>query len=1804
MKRILGITLSLVVLPLVAVFVCQQANSRLPESALKVPQKMAPAQVSAAYGSLPLSFEANQGQTDARVQFLSRGNGYNLFLTRDEAVLSLAQEAKAMRSSVVRMRLVGANRSAAVDGLDELPGKSAYFVGRDPGRWRSEIPNYARVQYREVFPGVDLVYYGHQGRLEYDFVLAPGADPSRIRIAFEGAQKLRLENGDVVVKIAGGDVRLHRPVLYQRYGEEKKAVDGRFVLASNREVSFAVGAYDKREALVIDPSLVYSTYLGGKNLEKALGVAADREGNAYVTGSTASADFPTTAGALQQKMHSADTGAFVTKLNPTGTALVYSTYLGGGNSDVGRAIAVNEKGEAFVVGSTYSVDFPTTAGAAQRMSGGGRDGFVAKLSADGSRLIYASYLGGSGDDEARGIALSTTGEAHVVGTTESANFPGATREQKAACAGGCSRAFVVKMNASGSSLMYATFLGGSGRNSANAIALDLSGAAYIAGHTYAKDFAVTAGVFQTNSSHTACSGRECADVFVMKLSTNGVVLYASRFGGQGDQTANAIAVDTRGNAYVAGRTDSTNFATTANAYQSKLPNHAGSAFVIKLNPMGSGLVYSTYLGGASSDEAMGIAVDERGRAVVAGATSSTTFPTTSSALQRTLAGTLGAFLASLNERGTALGYSTLLSGSRSDGATAVALDSQGNVYVVGNTESKNFPISHGLHGTLDGQGSAFVAKISLPASGGFAQFAPNPLTFANVPFGSTSAAQTSTLSNTSKTNTFTINTISITGTNPADFATTAAGTCHNGLTIAALGSCTVSVTYTPRVSGGESAIVAVASDAVNSPTQLFLQGNGSGPFATLSTKSLVFQNQAPGTPSAAQNVTLKNSGTATLSGIAISKTGTNLLEYTVTTSPATNCGGSLAVGASCTISVVFKPAAGGIRTATISIADNAFGSPQTISLTGNPPILALTPGSVVFPSTPEGTVAKVQTVTFTNKAQFTSLTFTSATVADTVNYQAATNCPAVVPPSGTCSITVGFQPQKASGSFPSTLTIVNNSFNNPNAKLNLSGSASAAPVAKLSVSSLTFTTPMLQATPHLPAAQTLTFTVTNSGSGPLNVSFACAANVCSNGNADFTIVAAASTPCGTSFIQLAQGASCTAAVQFTPQGQSGFGFGPFTGTRTGVLILSTNAGNGNSQSEVFLSGTATGSGQTQICLQNSNPCATTVNFGNVVATSPTLTSAQQVVVVKNTGNVAITINLIFFQRFNGVGTAQFTVNAPPINQCMPNGQQTTLAPGATCNIGLVFNPTLGNPENGLRQTGIRTDILVVRDNAGNNRFGNSDHYVRLIGNATGVPAALVSTGSVVFGSQAMGTVSARKTITLKNTGTTPLFIFNIFTRTGDFQLPTSLIPCPVGQQPGLAVGATCNIDITFGPQNAATGGTRADVVTVQTNAGNNNTGDARGSQMVSVTGNATGAAQTLTVTFSTTGLNFPSQPVATLGAPMNLVITNTSNFPFTSVTTNQFGEFGSSEFEQLTNCGNPNIPTGGACTLTVYFEPFVVGPRSDILDIFVSGPGGGATLRIPMSGTGTGTQTVGTSVPSLTFSAGTPIGGVSISQQFTITNTGTAATAINSGGFNGGIFILPFYNALGDQSDFAESDNCPRNQFFPPGASCVVTVTFTPQPALSAATVRTATLFIEESPNNANIETLGGSVLNTQTVALSGTIAGSPALTVTPASVQFMDLTVSNGDNSNPVVLTLKNTGTATLSPMPNFQSLVGEFGFVNNNAACPSLPSLSPGETCNLWLVYRTNTLGRRVDALVITGNMGNTPSIQAVPLSAFVGP
>jgi Beta-propeller repeat len=419
------------------------------------------------YGKLPLSFEINQGQTDRRVKFLSRGSGYSLFLTGSEAVLRLHKDdpksgasakprsplrkTPAVADSIVRVKLVAANADAKVTGLDELPSKSNYFVGNDPKKWSTNVPTYAKVKYASVYPGVDLVYYGKQRQLEYDFVIAPKADARQIQFSFDGASRLRLDaHGNLIVSIAGGEVIEHKPVIYQDIDGMRQQVAGGYEVRNGHTVGFKLADYDHRERLTIDPGLVYSTYLGGRNDlagsngDSGTGIAVDSSGNAYITGITGSTDFPTTAGALQTTNGGND-DAFVSKLNSNGSALVYSTYLGGGNQDFGRAVAVDSSGDAYVTGFTGSTDFPTTAGALQTGNGGDDDAFVSKLNSSGSALIYSAYLGGGNQDFGQAIAVDSSGNAYVAGDTNSTDFPTTAGALQTTFAGGRSDAFVSKI---------------------------------------------------------------------------------------------------------------------------------------------------------------------------------------------------------------------------------------------------------------------------------------------------------------------------------------------------------------------------------------------------------------------------------------------------------------------------------------------------------------------------------------------------------------------------------------------------------------------------------------------------------------------------------------------------------------------------------------------------------------------------------------------------------------------------------------------------------------------------------------------------------------------------------------------------------------------------------------------------------------------------------------------------------------------------------------------------------------------------------------------------------------------------------------------------------------------------------------------------------------------------------------------------------------------------------------------------------------------------------------------------------------
>jgi hypothetical protein len=526
-----------------------------------------PSQVDASFGRVPLSFEANCGQTPDSVKFVARGPGYTLFLTPDEVVLALrgAEE----RQAFLRLRLEGAAPSPHISGLDPLGCTSNYFIGNDPTRWRTGVPHYARVKYEQVYPGIDVVYYGSQQQLEYDFVIAPGQRPEAITLKFGGARKLDVEiDGSLRVETLSGQVvRQHAPVAYQESEGRRQTLHSSYVLLGDNRIGFEVADYDAALPLVIDPVLIYSTFLGGSGSDIARSVAIDAAGAAYVIGDTISLDFPVSG--AYQSANRGGTDAIVTKLNAAG-ALVYATYLGGAGDETGYNIAVDSSGSAIVTGETLSADFPTV-GAFQGAYGGAGDAFVAKLNAAGNGLLYSTYLGGAAEDIASAIAVDvTSGGFLVVGSTRSANFPvSAGAFQNAS--GGDMDGFVAKFNAAGSALVYSTYLGGMAGDAVFGAALDSSGNAYLSGGT-------TSANFPTLNAFQAARSGVVGDAFVTKLSSSGGLLFSTFLGGTGDDAAAAIALDGAGNIYISGYTQSLNFP-VVNAYQATNTNGVENAFV-------------------------------------------------------------------------------------------------------------------------------------------------------------------------------------------------------------------------------------------------------------------------------------------------------------------------------------------------------------------------------------------------------------------------------------------------------------------------------------------------------------------------------------------------------------------------------------------------------------------------------------------------------------------------------------------------------------------------------------------------------------------------------------------------------------------------------------------------------------------------------------------------------------------------------------------------------------------------------------------------------------------------------------------------------------------------------------------------------------------------------------------------------------------------------------------------------------------------------------------------------------------------
>jgi Beta-propeller repeat len=681
------------------------------------------ARVSEAYGRLPIRFEENAGQAGAEVKFLARGGGYNLFLTQSEAVLRLPRlrsRSDADAQSVVRMKLIGADPAPRMEGLDRLPGRSNYLIGRDESRWRRNVASFAKVRYRSVYPGIDLIYYGNQRQLEYDFVVAPGADHQMIRLGFDGADQIEIDaQGDLVLQTDNGEVRQRKPLAYQEADGVRQEIASHYVLKGNREVGFELGEYDRTRPLVIDPVLAYYTYLGGSFTEFTGSIAVDGAGNAYVAGITFSSDFPTADPLQPNPGGDNDQGdVFVTKLNREGTALVYSTYLGGSDHDDGSSIAVDEDGNAYVTGRTQSTDFPTKNALQPDLARGGffvdEDTFVTKLNADGSGFVYSTYLGGgTGQDLGVDLAIDNERNVYLAGITTSSDFPTVNPLQPAHA--GSIDVFAAKLRADGSALVYSTYLGGGFHEDLYGIAVDGFGNAYLAGWTISNDFPTA------NPLKPSLADGDL-DAFVTKISADGSALvYSTYLGGDDQDRVSDIYVDAFGNTYVTGITFSTNFP-KVNPLQPVLSG-LNDAFVTKINPNGSAICYSTYLGGTGVEEGSGIAIDSRNNIYVSGWTRSPDFPTVD-AMQPMPDGipdiSDNGFVTKLKADGSGLIYSSYLGGSGYDDASRIAVDARGNAYVFGFTDSNDLPTTPGAvqREYRDPSGEfywdAFITKIFAP----------------------------------------------------------------------------------------------------------------------------------------------------------------------------------------------------------------------------------------------------------------------------------------------------------------------------------------------------------------------------------------------------------------------------------------------------------------------------------------------------------------------------------------------------------------------------------------------------------------------------------------------------------------------------------------------------------------------------------------------------------------------------------------------------------------------------------------------------------------------------------------------------------------------------------------------------------------------------------------------------------------------------------------------------------------------------------------------------------------------------------
>ena len=1308
-----------------------------------------PASLAASFYRVPLAFEANDGQTDARVKFLSQGPGYSLFLTPSQATLVLQsrkRQAEAadvsaaenilapVQAGALRLRLAGANEQAAMTGLEAQPGHSNYFIGSDPKQWRTNVAQYGKVQMAQVYPGIDLVFYGNQQQLEYDFVVAPGAQPDAIRLDVDGATHVEATaDGAVEIGSTVGDVRLLQPVAYQMVGGERKLVTSSFRV-SNGEVSFALGAYDRNAPLVIDPILSYSNAIS-PGFGEIAGIAVDASGDAYVTGDNCGPNFPVTPGPFTNESNPFGTfceKVVVMEFNPTASTLIFSDSLGGSLANAGTRLALDSKNNVFVTGLTQSTDFPTTAGVVVPNSdfkGGGctllgyfptapcADAFALELSNSGSVLTYSTLLGGNQATIGLNIKVDSNDQAYVSGVTNSSNFAPTPNGLQTTFTGGdncavigtdltrpCFQAFLVVLNSGATQAKYSTYFGGSGDFYVGGMVIDASGNVYLAGGGETTGFTVTKMVAPSSGSASVFLAY-AAKINTLATPPSSGLVYSVAFEGSQDQGATGIDIDTQGDAYIVGSTISPNFptvnalfpdymasttqsgtCTTQEQLSALLPNNCGNAFVAEIDKLGQNVLFSTFLGGTGPDVATAVAFDSISNSIwVVGSTGSSNFPTTPNAYY-TLSSNFGtgAFLSNLSANGSQNLFTTLLGPGSSDVASGVVVDAMDNVYVAGDQNETSFPITPGVYPFGEGSGG-FLMKFSPGTTMPMLALSTNMLTFSNQPIGSSSAPQTITLQNT--------------GTAPAQLA--------------------IGVTSSQNLLG----IPAQEND--------FLESD--------------------------------------------------------------NCGGLLAAGGSCTIDVVFQPQAmtppNSGRTATLTILDDAPGAPHTVALsgtTGNGSSFTVAPNPIVFPFQAAGTSQTIVGSAF--NAGDVPLLISSAVVGGT-NASAFTvdltnsggsgqacNNPTLF----TCGFTITFNPPaNATGTLTATVTFTDNAPDSPQV-VQMSGAVAGA--AALSISPLVLPQPQ---TFSLPVAignssDINVITLMNPGTAAVEVT----ALTPSGPNVGDYILGQTSCPPGAGLqsppFSIPAGVSCVVPVMFAPQA------GP-SGLRTATITVVTNPAIPGLPTITLQDDAVTNSDPSLHFFTVPNP----INFGGLLVGE---TGAEQYIVsITNESPIPcaggatscggpLTITSIapglpdYVVSLGGVGAD----NA----YCSLSFPVTIPAEGEGCSYQIAFTPQAG---------GARNTQLTIRSNDPQGTI-----TIPLLGFGVSVPLVQALPASINFGSQATGVASLPITVTLENLGSAALSISSI-TPSANFGVTDNNCTQPI------PANSICTFGVTVTPPAASPG---------------------------------------------------------------------------------------------------------------------------------------------------------------------------------------------------------------------------------------------------------------------------------------------------------------------------------------------------------------------------------------------------------------